>query len=276
MNDAAKWLRWRMNTLDYRIRNGLRFSLSYREKPESKDALFEERLGAEALQAHEAVLRQRYKLDALAAASGRLRYLEVLTYLDHLDFLRTQAGLSLPETSETLSWLDVGAKNWSYAPALCHFIVEQRPDFRLDGIEVDPYRRYTDLRSRADYARVYTASYPQAHYHHADILGWRGGPYHVISHFLPFVLPEPCLAWGLPRHLFQPIEQLRHLTELLQPGGILLITNQGEWERDAQQALLDGIGQKSQMLLEWSGEFPAGFIEFRFQRFGWLLRKASA
>lgn len=198
---------------------------------------------------------------------------ELLTYLHWLDRMAAQHPESfqnLPTNAPLLRWLDVGAKNWAYAPALYAFIRKHYgEDFRLDGIEIDPNRRYADFRTRGQAARQAIEALPQVFYHQGDVRTWRE-PATVISHFLPFVFPEPHLAWGLPLTYFDPEAVLDGLLEQLSPGGLLILVNQGEVEAERQEALLRNAGSHRPFRYENLGQLPSPFIQYRYPRFGWL------
>jgi hypothetical protein len=237
----------------------------YRERWEPKENLFEGRLNRSSLEAREKILVDRYGLEAFRVQSNRSRYLETLTYLDFLEALFQ--GKSLPETS--CRWLDVGVKNWSTVEALHRFLLLHQRDFSLDGIELDTYRVYADFYSRYDYATAYIQGLPNTHYHVGDVM-MHTGQYDVVSCFLPFVVPEPCFAWGLPQRYFKPLDFLEHLIHLLSPSGTLLIVNQGEAEAQAQAELF-----KSHPLsvVEPIGQLPESFLSYRYPRYGWYCRK---
>ena len=65
--------------------------------------------------------------------------------------------------------------------------------------------------------------------------------YDYIIWLLPFVVPEPLVAWGLPKKFFCPDELLKHAYNLLKENGQMLIINQGEKEAEVQKELLKKI-----------------------------------
>lgn len=222
-------------------------------------------------------LHQRYDLQHLAQTASQERYLETLAYLEWLDYFyqhRPDAFDAL-WNPHSLQWLDAGAKNWAYVEALYAFIqTHKRESFRLEGVELDPHRRYVNLQTRQQAALSFIQELPQAHYHSGNLLAWRQ-PAHVISHFLPFVFKEPHLAWGLPLGYFNPQPLLNHLLSLLEPGGLMLIVNQGEAEAQAQQTLLGNATRLFPIRFESLGQLPASFIQYRYPRYGWLCTKNS-
>lgn len=268
------WQSWR-NRLDFGLRNRLRWSRGlYCEPAEliagAKDELFRDdpvaRGQMEALEA-------RYALATVQKAASRERYLETLSCLAWLDFAFEQAPGWFESRRDSVRWLDVGAKNWAYVGALEVFTRARLSEtFQLDGIELDPYRRYANLHTRADYARAFIREIPQARYHEGNVLDWRESA-EVISHFLPFVFPTPLLAWGLPLDEFRPEALLRYTCGLLSPGGVMLIVNQGPDEAEAQQALLAAVQPDFALDVRNLGQLPTPFIQYRYPRYGWLIRK---
>jgi hypothetical protein len=269
------------NWLGLALRNFLAWESGvYQEPRESKGDLFRHRPEA-AMRAEE--LLSHYSLTEFPAISSRQRYCEVLTYLDWLDSVQQAAPDVFQRAfamSDSLSWLDVGAKNWAYVDALAAFIQAHfiQPNgsaaFRLDGIELDPNRRYQNLQTRRQAALAHSRSLLNAHYHEGNVLAWTNQA-QIISHFLPFVFKEPHLAWGLPLSYFKPADILRHLLSLLKPNGLLIIVNQGEVEAEAQQKLLEQAAGLVPLHVQNLGQLSARFIEYKYPRYGWLCVKEA-
>jgi hypothetical protein len=201
------------------------------------------------------------------------RACEVLTYLDWLDTFQQAAPHAfqpLFDQAHCLNWLDVGAKNWAYVDALYAFIRANRSHaFQLNGIELDPHRRYLNFQTRRQAALAHSQSLPHTSYHEGNVLQWTQ-PAAIISHFLPFVFKDPHLAWGLPLNHFQPEAVLNHTISLLEPGGLLILVNQGQVEADAQAELLAQAAKVIPLRIENLGQLPARFIEYQYPRYGWL------
>lgn len=256
------------NRWDFFWRSHLRWSrpTPYQEPWEPKEHLFQDRSNAETLQNREQALLHQFSLETFRQQSSRQRYLETLTYLDYLTHLLPE-GL---QTNHPPAWLDVGAKNWAYVPALYHFLSRHTPHFTLTGIELDGYRLYSDLYTRADYAHTYTAPFPQAKYLVGDVLTHpqttTPHQWDVISCFLPFVFMEPCLAWGLPDTAFQPQHFFQHLIKLLKPGGWLLLINQGSDEAAEQLHLLQQHPPTA-LHIEPLGPLPPSFLPYQYPRY---------
>lgn len=264
-----------VNRLGYGLRQFLRRGGGqYTEPYEDKAALFSGRENSRWLQGEAERLRRRYNLEHLWRHSGRSRYLENLNVLQTLESLL--ADEALPETGdEPLSWLDVGAKNWSYAEALYRLLKSNRNPVSLYGLEVDAYRRYVDRHNRLEYAEAFTRHLPDARFVPGDVLAWNR-PVHGASMFLPFVFREPCLAWGLPGEFFQPGAILRHVVGLLKPGGVLLITNQDEDETTEQRRMLAPWVEAGILSVAQRDRMPDSFLEYRYPRYGWFCRKTGS
>lgn len=220
-------------------------------------------------------LMARYDLSGLRSRATAQRFLENLAYLEWLDysFQVIPSVLKGLAAEPCLNWLDVGAKNWSYVDALDAFLRRHCQNaYRLDGLELDPNRRYTDFTTRIQAAEAYIKPLPSAQYHGMDALMWRRKA-HIMTQFLPFVVKEPHLAWGLPLNYFQPEKLLAHLLALLEPGGVLFVVNQGEWEMEAQQKLWAECADMTAFQIWNLGEMPASFIEYRYPRYGWICVK---
>lgn len=262
------------NQLAFGVRSGLQWKgLPYREPAESKENLFQHRSNGVNLAQREAVLIQAYDLADFKAGSTRSRYLETLTFLEHLEY--SLGKLSESRISQdSCRWLDVGAKNWSYVIALHRYLQRVAAgESRLHGIELDGYRVYTDLRSRANYARTYIDGLSGVTYEVGDVLAHTES-YDVVSLFLPFVFMEPCLAWGLPARHFQPQAFLAHVMDLVRPGGWLLIVNQGEDEMAEQERLLVQEMRRSPFGFEALGAMPESFLPYQYPRYGFRIHKA--
>lgn len=267
------------NRLGYLLRNFLSWEgPAYQELAESTES----RESIEQSEPAQALLH-RYDLASLMQSAGNQRYLENLQYLQWLDI----AGQSQPDAFQSLFQadsipycLDVGAKNWAYLNALLAFTQFWNPaSSQWHGVELDPHRRYRDLRTRKQYAQAYIQQLPQAvqanvYYQSGNILKWQQSTC-FITHFLPFVFKSPHLAWGLPGASFQPDHILAHLLTLLEPGGLLFIVNQGPDEAEEQAFLLKWAAQRHAILYKELGCLPADFIEYRYPRYGWLVQKLA-
>lgn len=275
---------WDRNRLAFTLRRLSAWEIgAYHEKAEPKTGIFKDDSDAQAVESR---LLATYNLSEPWDHATKNRYRETLTYLLWLETFRTLRPLwfdralasasGLPQTQDAASlfhWLDAGAKNWSYAAAIPAFLSNTGiRNFVLDGVELDPYRRYIDLRTRGQAARTHIRTIPQARYHTGDIRNWTRSA-NIITSFLPFVFPEPHLAWGLPLEDFRPDDFLSRLLSLLKPGGLLLIVNQGEAESEAQAALLACAAERFPIARQAAGQLPAPFIQYRYPRYGWICQK---
>ncbi|MBX2860962.1 MAG: hypothetical protein KTR14_06990 [Vampirovibrio sp.] len=254
------------------LRQALRWTPgAYVEPRESKTGLFTD----EATLSLENQLINTYSLTDLQQQSSNARYIETLTYLHFIEQLMDGTEPLTIHEGKAVTWLDVGAKNWAYVAAIDGWLKRNTKIYQLTGIELDGYRRYTDLHTRADYAQTYISTISQATYEVGDIMNHQG-QYHIISCFLPFVFEEPCLAWGLPLSYFRPKVFLAKLLQLLAPGGILLVMNQGESERDKQEELfkrLDGDPKLGVTLNTTAVKLlDSPFIQYQYPRYGWFCR----
>ena len=254
----------RQNALLFGLRSFLQWGRGpYSETAESKQGLF-----SETSQALANSVIERYKLEAFYQSAGRQRFLENMTLLTQLESLLPEGFSS---TQNTQHWLDVGAKNWSYVEALWRFAAQKSSgQLTVTGLELDAYRRYTNLHTRYEYAEAFTRHLPNTHYKVGNILA-HTGQYRVISHFLPFVFKRPLRRWGLPDAYFQPEEILLHLEQQLAPGGRLLIVNQGREEADEQARLLKHTGIQQRLNVTEIGPLPDPFGMYQHTRYGFTV-----
>ena len=178
-----------------------------------------------------------------------------------LDLLDRHARRSAPGAR----LLDIGSGRWSYLPALASFAGE-----RWDGVEIDAHRRDWTLVTRRGYAGFMRRIAPGCRYLAGSLLDVRG-IYGGITWFLPFVTPGPLAAARLPARMLQPRALLAHAWQRLADGGWMLVVNQGEEERAAQQVLFGECGIDARAL----GEMESVFSPFHERRFGWLAVKGS-
>lgn len=267
------------NRLGFAMRNFLRAQICpYTEKSVDKQLLF---LNKPAAQQVFERLSRTYDLLHLIETASHQRFLETLTYLEWLDLFYQAAPFDfqrLLDQPDPFHWLDAGAKNWHYVEALVMFIRAKRAggSFKLDGVELDPNRRYQNLTTRGQTARFLIRNIPEACYHEGNLQCWTK-PSHLVSHFLPFVFSEPHMAWGLPQQYFQPEKLLAHLLTLLTAPGMILIVNQGETESKAQEQLLKNSilsFEDDRYTFKTIGQLPAHFIKYQYPRYGWLCIKS--
>jgi len=127
--------------------------------------------------------------------------------------------------AKTLKIADIGARNFALAPLWDRFFRKLGFEPETHGIEIDPNRRLTNLRTRGDYGRYYAQSIPCGRYHTMDYLEW-AEELDIAMHLNPFVTIDPLLAWGLPLKYFEPKSQFKHTQQLLSSRhGILVMSN---------------------------------------------------
>ncbi len=201
-----------------------------------------------------AELAARYPLELLDLC-GDIEFVESLYALDLLD---RHARGAPPGPG-----LDVGAKYGAMLPGQAAF----RPGWT--AVERLAHARYLDTRTRRAWGEAFAAALPGCRYVAGDvreILLPEG--FAVITWFLPFLFDDPAEAWGFPLPLLQPEATLRHVLGLLQPGGVLLVVNQGAEEQAEQGRLLREAGAAAE---------PAGvescFSPYRRPRTGWKICK---
>jgi hypothetical protein len=199
-------------------------------------------------------LEARYRLAPMSRATRE----EVLGTLDLLDRIPAAALGALPSLRRARA-LDVGARNWRYAGALSAWLRDRLPGaaaIEVDGVELDAYRLYADLRTRVSYGRHFARACSDARarftYHAGDIRDWRE-PADLVTWLFPFVSAGPHRAWGLPPRLFDPEGAFRHVAgAILRPGGRLVVANQGEWEWRETERRLSGARLLHQDAVEGS------------------------
>lgn len=248
------------NSIDFFLRQRLTFSRkNYYEKNEPKEGLFDS--NSPKAQEKEEFLYEKYGLKDLKNNSTRRNYLENLYVIDVLD-----KYFDLNSTQST-KILDVGCKNWFYAKGEYFFFKKCSPQFELDGIELDSKRLYSNLFTRAEAAKFYIKGLQNTTYIEGDFLN-HNVQYDCITWFLPFIIKEPMLKWGLPTQYFKPEVMLEHAYKMLNQGGKMLIVNQGETEFEVQKQLCDKLNIKYIPL----GEIKSDFELYK-PRFGMIIEK---
>lgn len=161
--------------------------------------------------------------------------------LDWLDQFARQAGIFW----QPGPWLDIGSKNFDYAYAF-RAVQEKGGSGHapLTGIELDGYRVYRDWHSRYDYA-MYHAGRTRSTYIVGDALEEKLPVARIVTLLFPFVFAEPLLLWGLSPRAYRPQNLYERALTLTEPGGMLLITNQGEWEAEESRKLLQSCQDKN-------------------------------
>lgn len=205
--------------------------------PEPKAGLFSGEAEAEA-----ARLVATYGLGDWEARSNRHDFAVSLGYLQGLERAFREAGVQLPAR---VAALDAGPSDWFYVQVqhalLSRYGAARAREVALDGVELDAYRLYKNLRSRHDWAMSYIGDLAGVRYLAQDV---RGYAQRVDLAFMlyPFLFAEDHNRWGLPRGYLRPQALLAHVSGLIRPGGYLVIANQGAAERETQHRLLADAG----------------------------------
>jgi hypothetical protein len=253
MNRLADHLTDTLKDLAFRWRGAVRWSAPAWRRPVRSWDRARRRLPAAGRDRAEE-LRRRYGLGGWVELLAPLELQENLYLLDLLD-------RHLPELSAGTG-LDVGAKNGVLLPAL-----RAAWPHPWDLVELDAHRRYADLSTRRAHGEKLARGFPDCRYI-AGSVETVTERYALVTWFLPFVHEGPLRAWGLPRRLFAPERLFRHVVDRVEPGGALLVVNQGEGERDTQRALFAAAG----LVAEDLGEMTSVLSPFRRARFGMLWR----
>jgi len=278
------------NNIDFFLRQRLAFSRkNYSEANEYKEGLFQD----ETLE-REKFLTDKYDLDYLKSNSTRQNYLENLYLIDILDkylapycpppeFLELVPRseiLSSPSRGEVispnlstihpfaLSTIDIGCKNWFYAKGEYFFFKKYCKNLKLDGIEIDANRLYTNFYSRKEVAKFYTKGLENVNYIEGDFLN-HNAEYAYMIWILPFVVEEPLLKWGLPLKYFRPEEMLRKAYDSLKNDGSMVILNQGKAEHEAQIKLCE----KLNISYTTFGEVKSEFLHYNIERHLMIIKK---
>jgi len=263
-NSPISWsqrLRSARNALSLRLSERIRFSLG----PRAEVPCLALPASPPARAARIRRLAARYGT-AFESLLGATTSLNNYAYLDLLD-RAFEAHACPPPHGLDLS--DVGCANFWYASALQVFF---RPR-RLDGYEVEGYRRYLNGRTRWDDARGYAGAWPNTAFHLADYCQI-AAPAQLITCWFPFVSAAPLLAWGLPLKLLKPQDLFRRIAANLAPsgssgghpppgeapaggwppGGMLFMVNHGESEAAAATELAQTVGLRRRWV--WTESDP--------------------
>lgn len=247
---------WRRH-IAWQMRSMLRWSPPVRRKCVPRDPATLLQTMTREQHARYGQLGVRYDLRSLPVCCTRAEYVENLYVLDVLD-----RYLSDPRGERGL---EIGCRNFSYLPALHSYV-----PMAWDGVELDAYARYWNGRTRRAYGDHMAAHFESCRYLPASLLDI-DGHYDLIVWFLPFVVLDPLLRWGLPQRFFEPARLLEKAANLLVPAGRLFIVNQGLHEADQQQRLCERAGLSYQAL----GPVASVFSPFRKTRFGFLVQATS-
>ena len=171
-------------------------------------------------------------------------------------------------TKPEIKILDIGCKNWFYAEGMHRYFSTFCNNFQLDGVELDAFRLYSNLYSRFEVAKYYAKELKNCNYITGNLLEV-SGKYDYITWFLPFVVIQPHVFWGLPKKYFYPPKMLAHAYTLLNKNGEMLIINQTELEANVQRELLEEL----KIPYEFLGEIKSEYFQYSYPRYGFLIKK---
>jgi len=165
---------------------------------------------------------------------------EMAGWLRH--FRWKDAASKLDAASRKLIVADVGCRSFVHGAPIEALFTELGIQTTLHGIEVDAWRRFTDLRTRHDYATFHASRLRDGHFHALDFLDFRE-PLDVALLTEPFVTEGPLLAWGLPLSKFEPRRIFAHAHALLAPQrGLLLVSCPDEDELNVARSHWEAVG----------------------------------
>lgn len=244
------------NNFDFFLRKKIKISRkNYYEPNESKDEL---EFSDEEVKL-ETELIHKYNLEYYRNNSTIINYCQNLYLLSIFDKYFNVS------TDNKLSVLDIGSKNWYYAPAEYYYFKKHSEQLSLDGVEIDAYRLYSNFYNRFETAKFHIKNLEGAKYIPDDLMNINK-KYDYIIWILPFVLIQPLRYWGLPDKYFQPQELFNHAYSLLNKNGKMLIINQTKEEYEAQQTILNGLDSFSKKL-------DSPFYEYKYQRYITIVEK---
>ncbi|NBX77395.1 MAG: hypothetical protein EBQ92_12645 [Proteobacteria bacterium] len=161
---------------------------------------------------------------------------------------------------------DVGTKNFSLAPVLDQLFLDQNKNVKIHGIEIDAYRRLSNLYTRSDYARFFSRKAREAQYHPIDFLKFRES-LDVVFLLNPFVSRAPLLAWGLPLDCLKPKEIIEHAYDLLKSKkGFMVLGTPSEEELEIASELAKEAGFRLGPVQVWEPSLKSQQKKSRFGR----------
>ena len=170
------------------------------------------------------------------------------------------------QPAKSLKVLDIGSKNWAYVKGEYKFFKQFTPELRLDGVEIDAYRLYSNFYSRYEVAKFYTKNLAGVNYFPENLLNINN-EYDYIVWFLPFVTQYPHKRWGLPEKYFMPEKLLNHAFNILKKD--MLIINQGKDEAEIQENLFKLLNIKYVSL----GLISSTYLKYKNERYGFIVQK---
>lgn len=146
--------------------------------------------------------------------------------------------------------VDIGAKNFFLAPVIRE-LWGRSPE--IVGIEIDPYRRYSDWKTRAQYAKFHASRAGNARFIGGDFLAFHE-PIAIGLLLNPFLTHRPLLSWGLPLRYLRPEAIFAHLARQLSSGGKVILSSPTEAELATGMRFAAGAGLREEGRHAW---FPS-------------------
>mgnify|MGYP003393282532 CR=1 FL=1 len=211
-------------------------------------------------------IRSRVRIGRPLDTQRKMYESEVRLQRELEEFLAAFSGLrdfELRPKHLVLNVLDVGCRNFILGPVIDRFFQKKGMLVSIDGIEIDAFRRFTDLRTRADYGEYFAQQCRSARFHAQDFLQWKQ-PADIIFLLNPFVEKEQLLAWGLPLSTFKPEKIFSHCRELLRADACLVVSCPSESEFAAANYLAEKVGLRLVEVQSWSPDKSAAQKQPRF------------
>lgn len=189
--------------------------------------------------------------------------MEIKAFLSLFDW---ETPLSRLKSPSPLILADIGARNFAFAPMMeAHFrSLGYAPE--IHGIEVDAYRRFTNLHTRADYGEFFAQKIARGFFHPINFLTWHH-PLHIGFLLNPFVNTEEILSWGLPLSELKPREIFQHAYDLVKPySGFVVLSNPCVEEQAISYKIAQEIGFRFGQACLWNSDDPD-----RHPRYGVIL-----
>ncbi len=194
---------------------------------------------------------------------------EMEVFLKAFDWKKHLSGRSIKK----LRIADVGTRTFSIAPVLDRVFRELGFEPEIHGIEIDAFRRFSNLHSRADYGNYYARKIPNGYFRPIDFLDFKS-EMDVILLLHPFVTMEPLLNWGLPAKEFKPEIIFGHARKLLEgESSLLLISSPTAEEFNISERLARKTGFN---LVETQDWFPKDYTSQKQFRLGQLLLSSQS
>jgi hypothetical protein len=163
--------------------------------------------------------------------------------------------------------LDIGSKDFAYAPALGSFLSDRALSFELTGLEMDPYPLYSNFFRRGDlgkyYAQLCNDEFPQGrvNYQGGNWLRYKTcGHLQLVTSFFPFLYEDLHSRFGLPSRGYWPVA---YYDKAIRASEHCLFFHQGEEELLISKKILSATPQTKII------------FEMEIEKSPWMERKFS-